>query len=72
VVVVIMRWIGSKYDTPAGRLEASWVRRTSIDASCRLAGALAIYQQSKFALVATGVATAKIATHVETHDRIKF
>ena len=26
LVVVIMRWIGSKYDTPAGRLEASYGR----------------------------------------------
>jgi hypothetical protein len=27
-----MRWIGSKYDTPAGRLGACWVRQTLIDA----------------------------------------
>jgi hypothetical protein len=32
-VLAIMRWIGSKYDAPAGRLQAPWVRQSQIDVS---------------------------------------
>jgi hypothetical protein len=77
VVVVIMRWIGSKYDAPAGRLKHPWVRQTTFDASLtRRARGGRLWRKRNFSLVATGVATgvatAKIATRIKRCYQIKF
>jgi hypothetical protein len=68
-----MRWIGSKYDAPAGRLKHPWVRQTTFDASLtRRARGRRLWRKRNFSLVATGVATAKIATRIKRCYQIKF
>ena len=71
-----MRWIGSKYDMPAGRLKAPRVRQTPFERHvtrrARDRHLRRFINNRNFALVATGVATAKIATRIKRRDQIKL